>query len=686
MKKISHLFFTLLLIALSHFSIAQITVSGHLLGATEKEPLIGAHLLNLSAMEKSSVTNEHGFFKLENLSPKDTILISYMGFKENLLSFSKSQDQVELFLEPLKIKLAEVVVKASILGAENFAYKQLEPIDIYLNPNSKADALVAINTSVSSTTKDENAAVSFRGASPNQTGYFLNGVPLKSPVKYAQLTDTGTLSIFNTDFLKNTTVFPGNPPVEYGQSSSGTIVLEMADRFPDEWMQTASISLANVGYSARGKVGNQTFLGAFANYQFDDALKATNPKNFEDINAFESTDVGILVNSHQKWGSLKFYQYGLWDNYNFQYQHPSYENGFRQEAFRSISTLQWIQEYNAWQIRLIFGNSFTQNQYNFGNLNYKLQNTDPYSAIHFSWFEKNDLLKFGYAFWDQKSTIKGYIPELSYAFAPSHPKQYIQENSSLKTHEIYSFYRKLIEAHSFGAGIRVGRVNTLNKNLLSYQMNYLWKLSKQFQIKLGTGKYYQVRNVQQNQITYTNQLVLDINYQNKHLAIDQSFYINRLDNNNIQGTETTLTYKPNSKLTYDQSFAAIKNQGKTEWFIRSFLTYKPYALWSFNFSYQAFKGDTIQIIKSASFNSELEIFEPENENREFKSFNPYQNFSLSINRLYNFNDISGVFFISFNNLFDIKNLNNINYNFEYSNFNKNYLGRRSFYIGVVLNF
>ena len=144
-------------------------------------------------------------------------------------------------------------------------------MDIYANPHSKADALVAINTQISSTTKDENAAVAFRGASPQQTGYFLSGVPVKNPVKYAQLTNTGTLSIFNTDLLKSTTVFPGNPPVEYGQSTSGTVVLELADRFPEYWQQTVSICMANVGYSTRGQVDEKSYLRVFANYQFDEA-------------------------------------------------------------------------------------------------------------------------------------------------------------------------------------------------------------------------------------------------------------------------------------------------------------------------------------------------------------------------------------------------------------------------------
>ena len=170
----------------------------------------------------------------------------------------------------------------------------------------------------------------------NQTGYFLNGVPIKNPVKYAQLTNTGTLSIFNTDFLKSATVFPGNPPVEYGQATSGTVVLELADRFPDYWQHTASISMANLGYSSRGKVGEKSYLGVFGNYQFDEVLKGVNTTNFKDINRFKALEGGALFTTHQSWGSIKIYQYGLIDSYNFNFSHPSYQDGFLQNSLKEV--------------------------------------------------------------------------------------------------------------------------------------------------------------------------------------------------------------------------------------------------------------------------------------------------------------------------------------------------------------
>ncbi|MFT4739460.1 MAG: hypothetical protein ACI9L9_000233, partial [Marivirga sp.] len=55
-------------------------------------------------------------------------------------------------------------------------------------------------------------------------------------------------------------------------------------------------------------------------------------------------------------------------------------------------------------------------------------------------------------------------------------------------------------------------------------------------------------------------------------------------------------------------------------------------------------------------------------------------------RLYNFRTVNGILFITFNILLDIKNKSTINDNFDYSQFDNNYLSRRSLYAGVVLNF
>ncbi|MFQ3215179.1 MAG: hypothetical protein ACI9XJ_000830 [Marivirga sp.] len=200
------------------------------------------------------------------------------------------------------------------------------------------------------------------------------------------------------------------------------------------------------------------------------------------------------------------------------------------------------------------------------------------------------------------------------------------------------------------------------------------------------GRYYQARNLIENKIQYSDRVALDLCYQRGPLAVDQSFYLNQMQTGNTKRSETTFILKPSSKMQFDQSFSIINQINTTQWFKRSFLLYKPLALWSFNHSYQAFKRDTVQIITSAVFQDDLAVYQPKLSQLDVKQFNPHQNLSLSINRLYNFRTVNGILFITFNILLDIKNKSTINDNFDYSQFDNNYLSRRSLYAGVVLNF
>jgi hypothetical protein len=662
---------------------SQITISGKVVSADGALP--GAHLWKKSNYTINNVTDSNGFFSISGLQLGDTIICSFIGFKEYSFEVAASTDSIIIKMESFSQQLEIVEVKASVLGAENFAFEKLEPLDIYINPNSKADALVAINTQMSSTTKDENAAVAFRGASPQQTGYFLNGVPVKNPVKYAQLTNTGTLSIFNTDFLKSATVFPGNPPVEYGQSTSGTIVLELADRFPEYWQQTASISMANVGYSTRGQVNEKSYLGVFANYQFDEVLKGVNTVNFEDINSFNAMEGGVLFTTHQSWGSIKIYQYGLIDSYNFNFEHPSYQGGFLQNSERSLTTFQWVQDLGAWQASLVAGNSLSNNRFRFGNMSYNTRNNDPYAATNLTYSSKGDVFKAGYAYWGQHSRIAGQVPSLGYALAPEHPSHEIETRQNLESHELYLYGRKKWGDHAFGSGIRTAYIPRRNEQLWSYQFNYLWEITKNMRLKAGHGKYYQTRIDTDPQLIVQDQSSVDLNFKQKGWALHQSFFRNHGDSA-VTGSESRLSLFYKKKIQIDQSASFYHQNASLEWFARTFLKYTPFPQWTFNASLQANKGNTFRLVNSAQYLSNLQVYAPQ-EHSEPKFFNPYTNVSIGLSKSFQLSEkLNGLFFMNVENIFDFKNKNSISYNYDYSIYSDNYLTRRSIYAGILFNF
>ena len=63
----------------------------------------------------------------------------------------------------------------------------------------------------------------------------------------------------------------------------------------------------------------------------------------------------------------------------------------------------------------------------------------------------------------------------------------------------------------------------------------------------------------------------------------------------------------------------------------------------------------------------------------------YHRMDVSISRIMDVGFGSAVVFASANNLLDFKNIRDYNYNFDYSERFEEYLNRRVFFFGVVLN-
>jgi hypothetical protein len=71
-------------------------------------------------------------------------------------------------------------------------------------------------------------------------------VPVNDAIRYSQLNGIGTFSIFNTAMINNVRVYPGNPPLEYGNSTSGIIALQTDEIIPTHNAATLSLTLASL--------------------------------------------------------------------------------------------------------------------------------------------------------------------------------------------------------------------------------------------------------------------------------------------------------------------------------------------------------------------------------------------------------------------------------------------------------
>ena len=151
------------------------SLSGQVIDAVSNEPLIGANLYVKSDWRRGTSTNVYGYFKLDGVEPGDSLMVSYIGYQEAIYVVNSTSDVI-IPMEESLVNMTEIVVTAEKMVAEEFSYKKIKKLDIYLNPSAKADPLLAVNSLPSATTLDESANISFRGSGPGETGIVGNEV------------------------------------------------------------------------------------------------------------------------------------------------------------------------------------------------------------------------------------------------------------------------------------------------------------------------------------------------------------------------------------------------------------------------------------------------------------------------------------------------------------------------------
>lgn len=112
----------------------KITVSGKILDATSKEPLVGASVYLLNNKKIGSVSNEEGFFQFSFDYVKDSLVFEYVGYVTQKIAFTTAPKQnFEILLEESKDEIEAI----SVTPGENPAWAILRKVVKNKNKNDK---------------------------------------------------------------------------------------------------------------------------------------------------------------------------------------------------------------------------------------------------------------------------------------------------------------------------------------------------------------------------------------------------------------------------------------------------------------------------------------------------------------------------------------------------------------------
>lgn len=643
-----------------------------------------------------------------NLKSADTLVVSFIGYEERMVAVGNGRCSVSIVLAASSKTLDGVVITGQRLIAEEFKTNSFSQLDVYRNPSSKADPILAVNALPSATTLDESANISLRGSSPAETGIFLDNVPIHDAVRYSQLNGIGTFSIFNTQLINKVQVFPGNPPLEFGGTTSGLIALDTRSYIPPKVSHKLSLTLASIGWFSEFSTSKRSALTIFSNYQPSILLKAVNETSLARLKKFDSNDLGIhwYLNTKRK-GQLKIFNYSLRETYRFQYIEPTFDGNFNQRKKRNFSVLSFVQPFGRTEFSVNQGASFSHARYDFATSAFKLSLTDYYTSVNVQRTGKSADFKMGVTREVRYSDFDGTFNVFDYAIGPQYPHTSAQASSKLVSTEIYGYTKyHAAEKISIGGGFRTNLPDDEQRHYVSYQANSRYEFSSPLALLVSYGRYnkYEFSQGSENAaFIQSDQLSADLVYTKKTSEGTLSVFAKKVIEGNattqVRGAELYYKYTRSSKLQAQISLTTLNAVTETntatysspydlKYFIRGNVIWGFRPTWSFNTILLYRQGTFYNPVIETRFNDQLGVYVPTFAGSEQQERLPYYgNISCNMSKLYTIADrFPAVAFMGLSNVINRKNVRGYMYSFDYTEKTEDLLSGRTLFFGTMITF
>ena len=228
------------------------------------EVIIGA-TVSVTGYSIGTVSNEYGFYSLTLPQGDYTLEISAVGMTSQQIKVSLNKDvKLEILLEEEVTNLQEVTVKASStgrslknpqMGVEKINVHEVRTIPVLFG---ERDILKTIQLLPGIKSAGEgNSGFYTRGGSADQNLILLDEAPV-----YNASHLLGFFSTFNSDAIKNVTLYKGTMPAQYGGRLSSVLDIKMNDGNNQDFAVSGGIGLIASRLNIEGPLqkGKSSFL------------------------------------------------------------------------------------------------------------------------------------------------------------------------------------------------------------------------------------------------------------------------------------------------------------------------------------------------------------------------------------------------------------------------------------------
>ncbi|TFH39578.1 MAG: TonB-dependent receptor [Bacteroidia bacterium] len=238
-------FILLLLVPVNLYPQSKFPISGRVTDMATGEDLIGATVVAMPLM-KGVPTNSYGFYSL-TLPPGDyKITWGYIGYEsyDTLISLTGPL-AIDIELKQLSILLDEIIITSgrvdrnitsAEMGVEKLDLRQADLLPVLMG---EKDILKTIQLLPGiSTASEGSTGFNVRGGSSDQ-----NLILLDEAAVYSASHLMGFFSVFNSDAIKDVTIYKGGIPARYGGRASSVLDISMNNGNSKEFTGKGGIGL-----------------------------------------------------------------------------------------------------------------------------------------------------------------------------------------------------------------------------------------------------------------------------------------------------------------------------------------------------------------------------------------------------------------------------------------------------------
>lgn len=349
--------------SLRSFAQKRYTLSGVIKDEVTGETLIGATVRIKELPQSGSSTNNYGFYSLSAPEGKYTMLFTYVGYETISRTVFLNQNQSVNVSILAKGNLQEVVitankansdqVKSPQMGLEKLNMAQINNVPVIMG---EKDILKTISL-----------MPGIKASSEGNTGFYVRGggsdqnlILLDEATVYNASHLFGFFSTFNSDAIKDVSIYKGGMPAQYGGRLSSVLDIKMNEGNSKDFTVQGGIGLIASRLKVEGPIvkdkgsfmvsARRTYVDAFLKLSSDTAIKNS---------------------------SLYFYDINVKANYHFNDKNAIYLSGYFGKdvlGLKNIFGTNWGNATGTIRFNHLFSNRlFSNTSLIYSNYNYTIQ-------------------------------------------------------------------------------------------------------------------------------------------------------------------------------------------------------------------------------------------------------------------------------------------------------------------------